>query len=166
MSDHFINLNCAHCGGKLEVYDDMERFVCGYCGSEMIVQRRGGTVALRAITEAIKQVQVGTDKTAAELAIVRYEKELWELRQSLEIAKKGDNSGGTTMGCGAIVILVGVGLGMAIQSGLWGIIVVLIGAALMFFGYKAPNTKRTDAILKRIEFVKRQMNDKKRLVDS
>jgi predicted RNA-binding Zn-ribbon protein involved in translation (DUF1610 family) len=40
MSHHFINLNCAHCGGKLEVFDDMERFVCGYCGSEMIVQRR------------------------------------------------------------------------------------------------------------------------------
>src|ERR1039457_5902622 len=59
MSDHFINLTCANCGGKLEVYDDMERFACGYCGSEMLVQRRGGTVILKAITEAIQKVQIG-----------------------------------------------------------------------------------------------------------
>jgi ribosomal protein S27E len=63
-NDHFINLNCANCGAKLEVYDDMERFACGYCGTELIAQRRGGTVALRAVTEAIKKVQIGTDKTA------------------------------------------------------------------------------------------------------
>ena len=86
MTDHFINLNCTSCGGKLDVYDDMERFVCGYCGSAMIVQRRGGTVALKAVTEATRQVQIGTDKTAAELAIVRYEKELTELRRKLAAA--------------------------------------------------------------------------------
>src|ERR1039457_3769668 len=67
MPEHFINLNCANCGGKLEVYDDMDRFACGYCGTQMLVQRRGGTVAIRAVTEAIERVQVGTDKTAAEL---------------------------------------------------------------------------------------------------
>ena len=41
----------------------------------MIVQRRGGTVALKALREAIRQVQVGTDKTAAELAIARLDRE-------------------------------------------------------------------------------------------
>jgi hypothetical protein len=46
----------------------------------MLVQRRGGTVALKAVTEAIKQVQVGTDKTAAELALVRLQNELSLLR--------------------------------------------------------------------------------------
>jgi len=72
MPEHFINLSCANCGSKLNVYDDMERFACSYCGTELIVQRRGGTVSLRAVTEAIKRVQIGTDKTAAELAIARY----------------------------------------------------------------------------------------------
>ncbi|HUD14739.1 MAG TPA: hypothetical protein VMQ56_13895 [Terracidiphilus sp.] len=91
MAEHFINLNCANCGGKLEVYDNMDRFTCGYCGTEMLVQRRGGTVALKAVTEAIKRVQKGTDKTAAELAIVRLEKERNEL---VEAEKKGDNSVG------------------------------------------------------------------------
>lgn len=49
----------------------------------MIVQRRGGTVALKAVTEAIKQVQLGTDKTAAELAIVRLEREYSILQSQL-----------------------------------------------------------------------------------
>src|SRR5271168_5637557 len=43
MSERFINLNCVNCGGKLDVYDDMERFTCGYCRTEIVVQRRGGT---------------------------------------------------------------------------------------------------------------------------
>jgi len=79
MHDTFISLSCANCGGKLEIYEEMERFACRYCRSELLVQRRGGTVALKAVTEAIKQVQVGTDKTAAELAIIRLEREAVEL---------------------------------------------------------------------------------------
>src|ERR1035438_7814036 len=61
MSAKFVSLNCQNCGGKLEVYPDIDRFACSYCGSEMMVQRRGGTVALKAITAAISKVQVGTD---------------------------------------------------------------------------------------------------------
>src|ERR1700734_3064652 len=84
MDEHFINLNCANCGAKLDVYDDMERFSCGYCGTELIVQRRGGTVALKNVTEAIKRVQVGTDKTAAELALVRLDQESARLDEELK----------------------------------------------------------------------------------
>ena len=80
-SSHFVTLNCANCGARLDVYDDMERFACGYCGTEILVQRRGGAVTLKAVTEAIKKVQVGTDKTAAELATVRLRDELVYLTQ-------------------------------------------------------------------------------------
>lgn len=76
MSDDFISLKCQHCGGSLEIYDDMDQFACGYCGTPMMVQRRGGTVALRAVTAAIERVQSGTDRTAAELAIARLQKDL------------------------------------------------------------------------------------------
>ena len=31
-------------------------------GTETVVHRRGGTVALKAVTEAIKKVQIGTEK--------------------------------------------------------------------------------------------------------
>jgi DNA-directed RNA polymerase subunit RPC12/RpoP len=84
MPEHFIHLNCANCGAKLEVYDDMERFACGYCGTELLVQRRGRTVALNAVTEVIKKIQIGTDKTAAELALVRLNQESAKLDDELQ----------------------------------------------------------------------------------
>ena len=71
-----VSLKCANYGGDLEIYGDMERFACGYCGSEQIVERRGGTIGLRLVVDAVARVQVGTDKTAAELALVRLDKEL------------------------------------------------------------------------------------------
>ncbi len=71
-----VNLNCANCGGVLEIQSHIERFACGYCGSAQIVERRGGTVALKLVVDAVARVQVGTDRTAAELALVRLEKEL------------------------------------------------------------------------------------------
>ena len=74
-----LTLKCPSCGSGLEVSPDMERFSCGYCGTEQMVQRRGGTVSLKLITAAISKVQVGTDKTAAELALVRLQQELTEL---------------------------------------------------------------------------------------
>ena len=60
--ENFITLKCQSCGGKLDVFGDMERFACGYCGTEMIVQRRGGTISLKRVEEAIKKLQIGTDR--------------------------------------------------------------------------------------------------------
>jgi ribosomal protein S27E/predicted RND superfamily exporter protein len=81
MSDKFIVLKCPQCGASLDIYEDMEHFSCGYCGTTIVIQRRGGTVLLKIVAEAIKNVQIGTDKTAAELAIVRLQGELNELTQ-------------------------------------------------------------------------------------
>lgn len=78
-----IMLKCPSCGAALEVTPDLERFACGYCGIEQIVQRKGGTVALRLITEAIARVQTGTDRTAAELAIKRTSDEIELLNRKL-----------------------------------------------------------------------------------
>ena len=105
MEDRFIKLNCANCGAKLEVYDDMERFACGYCGTEMLVQRRGGTVALKAVTEAIKKVQIGTDKTAAELALVRLEKELEQLKADSVQMQNRLSGRKTEMGCAVVLAI-------------------------------------------------------------
>ncbi|MEO6741201.1 MAG: hypothetical protein ABIP20_13185 [Chthoniobacteraceae bacterium] len=71
-----LTLKCPSCGAALDVSPDMERFACGYCGTEQIVQRRGGTVSLKLISDAISRVQTGTDRTAAELALVRLQQEL------------------------------------------------------------------------------------------
>ena len=50
MIAHFISLNCTSCGGALEVYDDMERFACGYCGTNTAVQRKDGTTVLKEVS--------------------------------------------------------------------------------------------------------------------
>jgi ribosomal protein S27AE len=75
-----VPLKCPSCGAKLEVSEDMDRFACGYCGTELVTQRRGGTVALKSLTDAIVKVQIGTDKTAAELALRRLQDELHDVR--------------------------------------------------------------------------------------
>jgi DNA-directed RNA polymerase subunit RPC12/RpoP len=52
MTDHFIKLSCENCGSGLEIYDDTDQFACGYCGSQIVVQRRGGTVVLKLVAES------------------------------------------------------------------------------------------------------------------
>ena len=81
MADRFVTLRCQSCGARLEIHDDMSRLACGFCGTEMLVQRRGGTISLNTVEEAIQRVQTGTDRTAAELAIIRLENELQELNK-------------------------------------------------------------------------------------
>ena len=83
MTIEFVSLKCPSCAGKLDVYNDMERFACGYCGAEALVDRRGGSVSLKSLTAVIENVQRGTDKTAAELALIRLQKELVELQDEL-----------------------------------------------------------------------------------
>ncbi|MBA2527016.1 MAG: hypothetical protein H0V18_14730 [Pyrinomonadaceae bacterium] len=90
MPEHIkvVNLNCTSCGGALEIAGDMERFSCGYCGSALMVQRRGGTIGLSLVGDAVARVQVGTEKTAAELALVRLDKELATARARWHEAEK------------------------------------------------------------------------------
>jgi hypothetical protein len=57
--------------------------------SAQIVERRGGTVALRLVVDAVARVQVGTDRTAAELALVRLEKELASANAQWQAASQG-----------------------------------------------------------------------------
>jgi Arc/MetJ family transcription regulator len=56
----------------------MENFGCMYCGANVKVERAGGAISLKLVTEAIAAVQRGTDKTAAELAIRRLTGEIEE----------------------------------------------------------------------------------------
>jgi predicted RNA-binding Zn-ribbon protein involved in translation (DUF1610 family) len=83
-----VKLNCANCGGVLEIRGDMDQFACGYCGSAQIVERRGGTVALRLVVDAVARVQAGTDRTAAELALVRLEKEIVRVNTQWQVASR------------------------------------------------------------------------------
>lgn len=72
----FVSLSCPSCGGKLQVTNDIDRFACGYCGQEHTVNRSGGMVLLKPVLEELRLVQIGVDKTAAELAIQRIQGEI------------------------------------------------------------------------------------------
>ena len=76
----FITLTCPSCGGKLEITNDVDRFACAHCGQEHIVKRSGGTVSLSPVVDALKKVGAGVDKTAAELAISRIQREITGLQ--------------------------------------------------------------------------------------
>ena len=80
----FVTLTCPSCGGKLQITNDIEQFVCGHCGNEHVVRRSGGIIAIAPIIDGIKKVQAGTDKTASELAIKRLREELAILRLERE----------------------------------------------------------------------------------
>ncbi len=86
----------------------MDRFACRYCGTELLVQRRGATVSLKPVQEAIRRVQVGTDRTAAELAIARYEKELLQLQkeQAAVQSAAGDGLSGFLIGVALLGLLI------------------------------------------------------------
>ncbi len=162
MADHFINLNCANCGAKLEIYDDMDHFACGYCGTEMLVQRRGGTVALRAVTEAIKKVQVGTDRTAAELALVRLGKELEQLKadRSQVQKKRGANDGS---GCFLLVLVLMSGVALQASPAFGAFVVVMcIGASVWWFRDAAAKDRK---LLQTLAEMKSRIDQKEQEID-
>jgi DNA-directed RNA polymerase subunit RPC12/RpoP len=72
---HVVSFRCSNCGAALKVPADVSTLACGYCGSEQIVERSGGIVTLRPVIAALQRVQAGTDKTAAELALARLDRE-------------------------------------------------------------------------------------------
>jgi len=109
MGDTFVKLNCANCGAKLDIYGDMDRFACAFCGTEMIVQRRGGTVALKTVMDAIQKVQLSSDRTASELALVRLDKDLANARAAYVDLEEKMSGKGSTRGC-LVMILVIFGL--------------------------------------------------------
>ena len=114
MKSDFIVLKCPNCAGMLEVEHGMEHFTCAYCGVEIMARRRGGTVVLQAIESAIGKVQVGTDKTAAELAIVRHQREIDDLAVKVAAAELEQRKEAGGWGFMAFVSLV---LALAFVSG-------------------------------------------------
>jgi ribosomal protein S27AE len=114
-----LTLKCPNCGANLGIAPDMTQFACGYCGTEQVVQRRGGTVSLKPVTDAIEKVQAGTDRVAAELAIQRLQQELDTLKQTRAgvSARVAENTA-TTQGCGCAALVLGVILAAPIVNDL------------------------------------------------
>lgn len=101
-----ISLTCPSCGGKLLITEDIDRFVCVYCGNEHIVKRGDGIISLQPIISELKNVkhgvahvQQGVDRTASELAIRRLQDELTLLRSKRAIKHNVWQGEKARMGC-------------------------------------------------------------------
>lgn len=70
-----ISLTCPTCSHKLQITDDIERFVCKYCENEHIVKRSGGIISLVPITESIRAVGAKLDRVNIQLEIQRLTQE-------------------------------------------------------------------------------------------
>ena len=168
MSTTFIPLNCQNCGGKLEIYPDMDRFACGYCGTEMMVQRRGGTVALKAVTEAIAKIQVGTDKTAAELALVRLETEMRQLMAKALMTRETESGVGKVIGRAIVLMVLGV-IWIA-KAGLDSLGSLLLLASLLFAASRwakwSTSTEELAGLESQIQALQGKIEEKKQIVDA
>ncbi len=106
-----------------------------------MIERSGGTISLKLLTASISKVQIGTDKTAAELAIRRLKEEIDILQTSYyRLIKKQNNEIGqnTTffLLAGGTVFLF-VLLGLVPSSPVLGLFCGLVTiAGFGFFGYK------------------------------
>ena len=140
------SLNCLKCGATLEIGPNINQFNCGYCGAAQVVQRGGGIIAL-SLMDAIQQVRVGTDKTAAELAIARIQgeiKQLQEEQQALNVEyqkrreanKKSFSNGLLGLGLGIcfVWVILAINLGKQMNDSI-GIIAsfALLGLAAALF---------------------------------
>ena len=72
----FVTLSCPTCGGKLEITKEIDKFACGHCGNEHVVNRGGGIVSINPVDENIQLIARSTEKTASELAIARMKSEV------------------------------------------------------------------------------------------
>jgi hypothetical protein len=135
----------------------MENFACGYCGASQIVSRSGGTVSLRLLSEGIKRVQAGTDKTAAELALKRLKQEYQVFEQSynqLHINEKTEKEN-ITKNFNVIWILISMFLALiATQGVIFAVadLVIWIGASVAIFYYRSQK----NSIMEKVYDAKRK----------
>lgn len=111
---------------------------------------------------------MGTDKTAAELAITRYEKDLGELYAQAEVLDgQKTTSIGTLFGVGAVVGLAGLTVAVATQATVPGAVFAVGGAICMVVAYlRADPSPELEEIRGKIGELEKLVAAKKRIADS
>jgi hypothetical protein len=147
----------------------MDRFACGHCGTEMLVQRRGGTVALRAVTEAIKKVEISTDKAAAEVALMRLEAEMRDLSdKAASVKKQKDDAVASGIGCAFLPVAIGLLLLFAIGSNSLGWIALMFGALVALGSWAGGSSKNQEleGLESRMKSTRRKIGEKRGIVEN
>jgi DNA-directed RNA polymerase subunit RPC12/RpoP len=183
-----LKLSCVNCGAPLEIGPDLETFACSYCGTQQRVERKGGVVALKRVEEAIKQVQRGTDRTAAELALNRLAKELSEVQAGKNAAvgaelvrlehARSSRMAVTVAAAGCTFFFLFIGLANPLQKlgndwpVLGWVITAFATAFAAFFAYRSRKVSETERMREvnnlwepRINKIKSQIQENRTLLD-
>ena len=166
-----VSLTCPSCNGKLQIGKDLERFACGYCGTEFVVNRGGGIVSLSPVVEGLKRVESGLDRTASELAIARLQKEISELDW---LRRRRSSSREFwqmvfVIGGGFIAVVGMCGLFAGLNSGSFGagLFFVLVGLGLILIGVRFLGESNDERELGKVLAEKqRELSHHKRIVKS
>jgi hypothetical protein len=170
-----IPMKCAGCGAQLEIGTDMDIFACGYCGTNQKVERKGGTVSLRLIDDAIKQVQRGTDRTASELALGRLKQELTDAElerarrlKEEELAAATALSDSVSLAHVVRMIVFFIGLFISIATVGWGALVwMLLFGWYLTVAAKRPEVERAinDSADNEVARIKQQIEAHRKILD-
>lgn len=139
----FITLTCPTCGAKLKLNNSLSLLVCASCGNEHMIHRDGGAIYLAPLAQDVRQIRIGTDKTAAELAVSRLTKELDALNVEFEeLINRSDDQwvdsgpAKTTIALGGFFALIAV---ITLASGSWGLAIPCgaVAAFMLYDGFKS-----------------------------
>lgn len=184
-----LKLSCVNCSAPLEIGADLDRFACGYCGTNQVVQRSGGVIALRRVESAVQAVQRGTDKTAAELAVPRLQRELVEAQQAKAKAveqaktKRSRELGGRRLLTGlvaTVIFCIGFGvvlwmltwepISSSVRTVAWIWLVTLVAApTFVFYKTKLPPDTTAEALAPHdatIERIVQRIRENKAILDA
>jgi hypothetical protein len=159
MIAHFISRNCACCGGSLVVYDDMRRFACGYCGTEIVVQRQGGTVVLKEVS-AVSRGELLRANNSADLVRLREEFQSLSKRREVMLHDKIERQ---TWGYGIGAALLLVGFFVVRSDGFVMGLSVLMAGILTISKTVLTDLREFDV---KIDVLNGRIEDREKLLDS
>lgn len=173
-----ITIKCETCSSSLDISPEMNKLACGYCGASQIVERKGGTVNLRLVTDAIKKVQIGTDKTAAELALKRLAGEYEDAHDQLlnydrKVNQELSNSRRAWVGSGLLGGVIGlIVMTQATETIVFGLIFALaVFIGLVYFGFQfvkkteLESKEGREGLVFQVNNLKAKIAKNRRLVD-
>jgi len=122
------------------------------------VRRSGGTISLEQIAGAIDAVRSGVERTAAELALQRIDREIEQLLASAETSRaRHDNLGGVLF-AGLLLVLGFVAsfqgfTQSSLSVGFFGLLLLVVGTlyALTVWGFKTSSQRELAAACDRLE---------------
>lgn len=166
MSSQPLALNCPNCGAKLNFRSALHEFACSYCGASIEVRSEGGTISLHKLSETVERIESHAERAAAELAIVRYEKEIAALESQLQMMESPRHM---RTGLGCIFSVLGVILAFSVATTLGQTaIAFLLGLAAIALGiyvYRTSGSPEGDALRLQIQGLRIKLSLARRLAE-